>query len=261
MSSTMAIAKKEIVEKVHSSIDNPWRRLYRLSGVILVINAILSLAVAYTGRILYASGYPSSPESYLQLVAQHQQLASFSWAMWIVIDILPFPVIIAMYIILQRYNKTLAMLGSLVAIFYAIYDVAVTELNSLTLVSLSHGYALATSEAVRSSFVAAATYGYNALPIQTVLSFAIGPIAYLLWCVPMAKSFFGRWLAIAGVIVSIIGLLGSLAPIIPSSFIFVLCQFLCVRLIAIWTIFLGVQLYRNASRLPTKTVGNNLKTE
>jgi hypothetical protein len=255
MSSTLILSKKDLVEEFHASISHPWKGLYRLSGVLLIINAILSLIVAYTGRILYASGYPSNPESYLQLVSQHQQLASFSWAMWIVIDILPFPVIIAMYLILQRYNKTLAVLGSLVAIFYAIYDVGVTELNSLTLVSLSHGYALATSEATRTSFVAAATYGYYALPLQTVLSFAIGPIAYLLWCVPMAKSFFGRWLAVSGVIVSIIGLLGSLAPIIPS-FVFVISQFLCVRLIAIWTIFLGVQMYRYERRLSTFTENN-----
>jgi hypothetical protein len=257
MSSTLMLSKKDVVGEFQPSVSRSWGRFYRLSGAILIINAILSLYVAYTGRILYASGYPSSPEAYLQLVSQHQQLAALTWSLWIVIDILPFPVIIAMYIILQRYNRALAALGSLVAIFYAIYDVCVTELNSLTLVSLSHGYAMATSEAIRTSFVSAATYGYYALPLQTVLSFAIGPIAYLLWCVPMAKSFFGRWLAISGIVVSIIGLLGSLAPIIPSSIIFVICQFLCVRLIAIWTIFLGVQLYRNGRHLPVKMVKNN----
>jgi hypothetical protein len=257
MNSTLVLPKKDIVEKIQISDDLQWKGLYRLSGVLLIINAMLSLYAAYTGRILYASGYPSNPEAYLQLVSQHQQLAAFTWALWIVIDILPFPIIFAMCLILQRYNKILATLGSLVAIFYAIYDVAVTELNSLTLVSLSHGYALASSEAIKASFVAAASYGYYALPLQTVLSFAIGPIAYLLWCVPMAKSFFGRWLAIFGAIVSIIGLLGSAAPLIPSSYFLGLCQFICVRLIAIWTIFLGVQLYRYASRLPAKVVSSN----
>jgi hypothetical protein len=163
---------------------------------------------------------------------------------------------VAMYIILQRYNRTLALLGSLVALFYAIYDVAATELNSLTLVSLSHGYALATTEAVKASFVTAATYGYHALSFQTVLSFALGPIGYLLWCVPMAKSFFGRWNAIIGVILSVMGLLGAAAPVIPSSAFLGWCGFLCVRLIALWTIILGVMLFRYGLHL-SANIGNN----
>ncbi len=224
--------------------------MYSVSGILLILTSILSLIAAYGSRILYTGGYPSDPESYLQLVSQHVQLASFTWSIWIVIDILPLPILIAMYILLQRYNRTLALLGSLMGLFYAIYDVSATELNSLTLVSLSYGYALATTDALRVSFVAAATYGYHALPLQTVLSFALGPIGYLLWCVPMAKSIFGRWLAIFGVIVSIIGLLGATAPVFPASLFLGWCAFLCVRLIAIWFIFLGVQLFRYGRRLP-----------
>jgi hypothetical protein len=208
MSSTLVMPRKETVEKVQFYNDQSWKGLNSVSGILLVLNSILSLIAAYVIRILYTPGY-HDPASYLQLVSQHQQLASIGWILWIVIDILPLPVIVAMYILLQRYNRTLAILGSLFALFYAIYDVSVTELNSLTLVSLSQQYTLATTEVMRASLVAAATYGYYALPIQTVLSFALGPIGYLLWCVPMAKSFFGRWNAIIGVIVSVIGLLGA----------------------------------------------------
>jgi hypothetical protein len=259
MNATHDIPKKDIVEKVQYFTDQNWKKLYWVSGILLVLNAVLSLVAAYGVRILYSAGY-HDPESYLQLISQNLQLGYFSWSLWIVIDILPLPIIIAMYIIFQRYNKTLALLGSLFALFYAIYDVSATELNSLTLVSLAHGYALATTEAARASFVMASTYGYHALPLQTVLSFALGPIGYLLWCVPMAKSFFGRWLAIFGVIVSVIGLLGAAAPIFPTSAFLGWCAFLCVRLIAIWTIFLGVQLFRYGLRLPA-TVKNTAAME
>jgi hypothetical protein len=249
MNAVLDIPKKEIVEKVQYFNDQNWKRLYWVSGILLILNAVLSLVASYAIRILYTPGY-HDPASYLQLVSQNQQLASFSWSLWIVIDILPLPIIVAIYIILQRYNRTLALLGSLVALFYTIYDVAATELNSLTLVSLSHGYALATTEAVKASFVAAATYGYHALPFQTVISFALGPIGYLLWCVPMAKSFFGRWNAIIAVILSVMGLFGAAAPVFPSSAFLGWCAFLCVRLIAIWTIILGVMLYRYGRRIP-----------
>lgn len=231
------------------TVDFRWRGLYIVSGILMITSALLSFVVAYDARILYTSGYPGDPVSYLQLVAQHQQLAAITWSLWIVIDFLGIAPAVAMYIILQRYNRTLALLGSLLAISYAIYDFGVTELNSLTLVSLAHGYALAATESLRASFVAAATYGYYSLPLQTVLSFAIGPLGYLMWCVPMTRSFFGRWAAITGAIVSVIGILGSAAPIVPSSYFLGLCQFLCVRVIALWAIWIGVLLLRYGHQL------------
>jgi hypothetical protein len=238
--------------KVVEEVDQRWKGLISVSGVLLILVPIVSIVLLYYGRLLYASGYPSDPAAYLQLVAQHQQLAAFTWSGWIIIDILPLPVVVAMYIVLKRHNRVLALLGSLVAFFYAIYDVSATELNSLTLVSLAHGYANAASEALRASFVAAATYGYHALPLQTIISFGLGPLAYILWCVPMAKSFFGRWTAIIGVIVSVIGLIGTAYSLVPSSYFLGLCMFLGPRLEALWSILLGVQMFRHGLRLPAR---------
>jgi hypothetical protein len=133
--------------------------------------------------------------------------------------------------------------------FFSIYDVCVTELNSPTLVSLSHGYASATTDALRASFVAAATYGYYALPLQTVLSFATGTFGYLLWCVPMFKSIFRRGTAIFGAIVMVVALIGSAAPMFPST-ILGLCQFICVPACALWFVLVGAQLYRYGRHLP-----------
>jgi hypothetical protein len=175
------------------------------------------------------------------------------WSGWIFIDILPLPAIFAMYIVLERQDRSLALLGSLVAIFYAIYDVCATELNSLTLVSLAQQYANAARETMPGSIVSAAAYGYYALPLQTVHSFALGPIAYILWCVPMAKSIFGRWPAIIGIIVSVIGLIGTAYNLMPSSYILGLCQFLGPRLEALWSLLLGVLMLRYGFRLPVHT--------
>jgi hypothetical protein len=126
----------------------------------------------------------------------------------------------------------------------------VTELNSLTLVSLSHGYAGATSEATRAAFVAAATYGYHALPIQTVLSFAIGTFGYLLWCVPMFRSIFRRGTAIFGAAMSVVGLIGSTAPLFPASTILGLFQIVVVPACALWFVLVGMQLIRYGRRVP-----------
>jgi hypothetical protein len=246
---------KPLVNKISRTIDEVdprWRGLILVSGILLIVIALISLYAVYLARILYTPGYPGDAAGYLQLVSKHQQQASIAWSLWIVMDLLGIAPIVALYIVLQRQNRTLALLGSLLAIFYAIYDVSATEINSLTLVSLSHGYASATTDALRASFIAAASYGYNALPLQTVLSFGIGSLAYLLWCVPMWKSIFGRWTTIFGVVVNVIGVIGSASPVVPSSSILGLCLFLAPRTIALWFIVLGVQMFRYGLRLPAQ---------
>ena len=223
-----------------------------MSGILLIVTAIVWTIVSRTANILYASGYPNNPAAYLQLIAQHQALASVTWSLWIVSDFLLMLPTIALYVILRRYNKTLALLGSLFAMFFNIYDIGVTELNSLTLVSLAHGYANATTEVLRASFVGAAVYGYYALPIQTVLSFATGTLGYLLWCVPMFQSFFGRGISSYGAIVMVVALIGAAAPLFPASYILGLCQFICVPACALWFVLVGVQLFRHGRRIPAK---------
>lgn len=235
-----------------------WIGLYRLSGIMLILTAAIWTVVAWTAQRLYSTGYPADPAAYLQLISQHQTLAAVTWCLWIVADFLLIAPTVALYIILARYNKTLALLGSLFSMFFNIYDVSITELNSLTLVALAKGYADATGEAAKASFVSAAAYGYHALPLQTVLSFAIGTFGYLLWCIPMwkGKEVFPRWVAFFGAFWCIVGLLGSMAPLIPSSAILGLCQFLCVPAVGLWFAILGVRLNRYRRLLLDKTRHN-----
>jgi hypothetical protein len=233
-------------------VDRDWRGLYRASGILLIITAILWTVVSRTAGILYSRGYPGDSASYLQLISQHQLLASATWSLWIVSDFLLMAPTIALYIVLRRSNRTLALLGTLFAMFFNVYDVCVTELNSLTLVSLAHGYASASTEALRASFVAAATYGYYALPLQTVLSFAIGTFGYLLWCVPMAKSVFRRGTAIFGAAVMVTALIGSASPLFPSSATLGLCQFVCVPACGVWFVLVGAQLFRYGRSVSAK---------
>jgi Domain of unknown function (DUF4386) len=234
------------------TLSRSWKGLFRLSGILLIVTAGVWTVVSRTARLLYASGYPGDPESYLKLISQHQLLASATWTLWIVGDFLLFAPSIALYLVLERYNRTLALLGSMFAMFFNVYDISVTELNSLTLVSLSHGYASAATDALRASYVTAATYGYYGLQLQTVLSFATGTFGYLLWCVPMFKSTFGRGIAIFGAIVMVIALIGSAAPLFPSSIFLGLCQYLCIPACAVWFVLVGLQLYRYGKRLPAQ---------
>ena len=238
-----------------SAVEIPnrnWKGLFRTSAIMLFLTAAAWTIVTWTARGLYASGYPADPEAYLQLIARYQGLAALTWSLWILADFLLIAPTAAMYIILTPYNKTLALLGSMLSMFFNIFDVSVTELNSLTLVSLAHGYAGASGEAARVTFVAGAAYGYHALPIQTVLSFAIGTLGYLLWCVPMwrARDIFPRWLVLFGAFWNLAGVVGSAAPLLPASALLGWCQFLCVPMVALWFVFVAVQLLRYTRRIP-----------
>jgi hypothetical protein len=222
-----------------------WNGLCRLGGVLLVVTGIGLLAASRMAAALYRAGYPSNATTYLQLVSRHQLLANSLWSLWILADCLLIVPAVALYLVLRRDDRTLALLGTLLVGFFCFYDVSVTELNSLTLVSLARGYAGATTTALGSSYLAAATYGYAALPLQTVLSFALGSLGALLWSLAMLKGHtFPRWIAISGIVVNLTGIIGAAAPIVPASVLLGLCQFLAIPLSGLWFIAVGIRLYR-----------------
>jgi hypothetical protein len=248
----MYIKKGKSVMNVQNSesVDQRWKRLYRPSGVLLIIEGIGGIVAFLMGAVLYKAGYPSNPEGYLQLISQEQLRANILWSLWIFggfAFILPS---VAMFLILRRDGRILALFGTLLSLFYSFYDISVTELNSLTLVSLSRAYANATSDALRANYVAAATYGYTALPFQTVLSFGIGAVAWFLWSLVMFKGhIFSRFMAIFGIIVNGIGIISAAAPLVPAASILGLLQFLTAPMTAIWFIMIGVRLYSFAGKI------------
>jgi hypothetical protein len=239
----MNLAKSE-------SVDQRWIKLYRPSGILLLIEGIGGLVVFLMGAVLYKSGYPGNPTAYLELISQQQLRANILWSLWIFGGFAFLLPSVAMYLVLKRDGRILALFGTLLSLFYSFYDISVTEMNSLTLVGLSRGYANAATEALKSGYVAAATYGYTALSYQTVLSFGIGAVAWLFWSLVMLKGHaFPRWMAIIGIIVNGVGIISAPAHVIPSSYILGLLQYLTGPITAIWFIMIGVRLYRVAGKI------------
>jgi hypothetical protein len=241
--------ERQVTHEAERLVEPTWKGLYRVGGILTIVWGAGGFISMLGGATLYKSGYPSSPESYLQLVSQHQALANGLWIIWMLGGFTFIAPTAAIYLALRRHNQTLALLGALLSVFYIFYDVSVTELNSLTLVSLSQGYAGATTDALRASYVAAATYGYDALPLQTVLSYGVGAVAWLLWSVAMAKSVFGQRTAIFGVIVNAIGIAGAASPVVPSSYALGLLSFFTPPLTSLWAIVVGFQLYHHRVQL------------
>src|SRR5512132_3972167 len=82
-------------------INQDWRGVYRVSSILLIFTAVVWTVVSRTVSILYASGYPSDPASYLELISHHQRLATITWSLWIVSDFLLMLPTIALYVVLR----------------------------------------------------------------------------------------------------------------------------------------------------------------
>jgi hypothetical protein len=245
MSAVMVKTSQPAAPEATGLGDQRWSGLYSLGGILFGSAGIASVAASYMASRLYPSGMPGTAEAYLQLVSHNQALASGLWCLWIFLDFLLIAPTVALYLVLRRDNRVLALLGSLLSMFFVFYDISVTELNSLTLVSLSHGYASTTDAVLKASYVTAATYGYTALPLQTVLSFGIGSVGYLLWSIVMLQGrIFPRWAAILGIIMGGMGIVGAASPVIAGSVILGICQYLSIPFMGLWFIIIGVRLHR-----------------
>jgi Domain of unknown function (DUF4386) len=233
-------------------VDPRWRGLIRLSGILFILSGVGGIVVSRLSGILYASGQPTTAEGYLQLFSQHQVLAAVDWGLWLGGGFVLIPASIAMYLVLRRINNSLALVGSILSVMYVIFDICVTEINSLTLVSLSQGYASATTDALRAPYIAAATYSVAALPVQTFFSFSIGAVGWLFWSLVMWKGVFPRWTAVFGIIVNAMGILGGVGALVQGTPFYLLGLFTILGALftAFWFIVIGAQLYRYGNRLP-----------
>jgi Domain of unknown function (DUF4386) len=244
----LELEKGETTESKYH-LDLNWKTFYKTSAILLVLTGIIWVAVSRLAGALYPSGVPTDASTYLQLVSQHQALAAATWSLWIVADILVIPPILALYLILRHVSRTLALVGAAVALIFPIFDVSVSELNSLALVSLSNGYASASTPALQAPYVAAATYGLALLPLETFISYALS-IGFVVLGVAMLKSgLFRRGATIFGIAIMGIATVGSLSALVPSSTLLGLLFFISVPGAGLWLILVGAQLFRHSRRL------------
>jgi hypothetical protein len=249
MSAVVLDTRRGAASETTKASPQTWRRLYLVGGALLVLSGIGGVVDWRLGAHLYPSGVPTTAAAYLQLISQGQTLANTLWTLWIVGDLILIVPVLAVYLALRRDNPILALIGTLVAGLYIVYDISVTELNSLTLVSLSNSYANATSAAAQAPYVAAATYGVAALPLETVLSFGLGAIAYLVWSLVMLQGrTFPRWIAIAGILLNGAAIIGAFSPVVPASYVIGVLMYFTVPLTGLWFVAVGVALYRYATR-------------
>jgi hypothetical protein len=226
-------------------LDPSWKNFYKTSSVLFILTGIIWVAVWRTASLLYSSGVPTDATAYLQLISKNQALAACTWGLWIVADLLIVPPIISLYLILRNTTKTLSLIGTALALVFPIFDISVSEINSLGLVSLAHAYASTTSAATQALYVAAATYGLALLSLETFMSYALS-IGFVVLSVAMLKSFFRRGTAVFGIIAMGMATVGSVSVLVPSSIGLGLLFFVSLPTAGLWLILVGAQLYTTA---------------
>ena len=255
---TFEVKKSESMQSKYS-LDPGWKNLYKGAAYLLAacgaIGFVLFLMGAKTAQV--ASG-ATTPAASLLSLSQHQLLYAGDATLWIVSDFFLIPVAIAAYLVLRPINRSAALMGSALVLFYVVFDVCVTNLNGFALISLSQSYAGAGTAALQATYVSASAYGIAHIAAQQVFSWGIGAVGQLIWSIVMWKSFFGRGIAGLGVVANILPILGAAASVAPLL-VFELAQLLALPVGAIWAIAVGVQLYRHTRHLPVSPLTRELQ--
>jgi hypothetical protein len=230
---------KNTLEEARIHTDPSWKGVYRAGGICLLINGVIYLLVAVLSVILGPA--PSSGEPYLRTLAGHATLAQVNFGVFALSDVLLVPALLALYLALKHLAKNPMLIAAGLLALFAVLDLAITELNSLTLISLTQHYTAATSDAQRAAYVAAATYALATLPIATFFSYVVSSVGLLMTSLVMLKGVFNRPTVLSGIVASFAGLVGSLYVFLPAF-----AALLVPSLIAfgLWALLAGTRLYK-----------------
>jgi hypothetical protein len=168
-------------------------------------------------------------------------LARFNFGLFALADVMLLLGTLALYLSLNRVAKNAMLVATALLALFAVVDLAITELNSLTLVTLTEQYGAAVGDAQRSAYLAAADYALATLPIATFFSFFESSVGLLIASVIMLKGIFSRITAYAGLVASIEGIIASFYPVIPAL---ALLLTPCLVAFGIWSILAGARLYQ-----------------
>jgi hypothetical protein len=239
MSELLGHPDKSIVKGGVPSPDPSWNGVYSVGGICLLVAGAAILVVAVLSILLGPP--PGATEEYLIALAGHAALARFNFALFALTDVLLLLGALALYLSLNRVAKNAMLVATALLAMYAVVDLAVTELNSLTLVALTQQYGSAVSDAQRAAYVAAADYARATLPIGTFFSYFVSSIGLLIVSIVMLKGIFSKPTAYAGMVASVAGIIASFYLVLPT-----LALLMTPSLVAfgLWSVLAGARLHK-----------------
>ena len=209
--------------------DEKW--LYRTSGIVA-----LALGTAYI-VILPLFARVGAPPTGGDIWLKYLQGKTMVWwtILWLCVltDFLYIPVALALYVALERVNRSVMLLASAFVGLFVALDLAVTWTNYAALLTLSGLYAAAANEVQRAGYVAAANYASAVLasPVEVfyaIVDLSLG-IVLISFVMLKEKVIFTRTTAYLGLAAGIFGFLS-----VSRFFIAVMLH---TALITIWFFF------------------------
>jgi hypothetical protein len=230
---------QDSVDQARGRVDSSWSGAFRAGGMCLFACGVIFLLVAAFSVVLGAA--PTGGEDYLRALAAHPQLARLTFGMYAVADVLLVPAILALFVALKGLGKNPILIAVGLMGFCAAFDLAVTEVNSLALVSVSEHVVAAAGPAQRAAYLAAAAVVLTIMPIATFVSYFVSSAGLLLCGVIMLRGVFTKVTALLGIVAAAEGLAGAFYVVVPG-----LAVFLTPALVAygLWGITGGARLTR-----------------
>lgn len=185
-----------------------WRRLYLwagISSVLFVVLMVLALALDFAAPPPVHGGTGT-----LEFIARNKGTYIAEQLLWIVPNILPVLVFVALFVALAPLDKSLALLAAVIGglAWGLILAVPVTSRGSMVLVYLSDRYAAAADDAarLRYSTAAEAIVAENNTPAVVGVLSAVG---ILLISIVMLKGVLPRALAWTGIATGALGIVAE----------------------------------------------------
>jgi hypothetical protein len=227
-------------------LDQSWSWLFKMGGIAFLIIGIWYVIANYWGFIagIPAPGFATPPvstnEQYFNILASYPTASTIFYSMYSLTDFLFIPALLALYLALKGINKNAMLVAMGFVAMFAVIDVAVTEFNSLTLISLAQSYNAATDSAQHATYLAAANYALGAVPIATFYSYVVGSIGFLIASIVMLKGVFRKIIAIIGIVSSALGIIAGFVLFAPGLAVIILPT---LNLYGLWNILIGAQLF------------------
>lgn len=208
-----------------TNADAAWKPLYKVGGV-----AALIVAVFIPVQVILFIGWPppSSVAGYFTLFQNNRLLGLIDLDLLMIVDeLMMVPMLLALYIALRRASPSAMLLATTFGLI-AVVLYCVSREATFTMSALSDQYAVATTEAQKSIYLAA---GQTMLAIFNGTAFDIyyilGAVSSLITSVVMLRSkLFSRATAYVGIVTSVlmlvpptvgmIGLILSLLSLVPT---------------------------------------------
>jgi hypothetical protein len=221
------------------SVDESWKGVYKAGGVSFVAAGILFIL---SFVLSFAQGQPPSTiEETLNSIAGQKLLFQATNGLFILVDILSIPAMLALYLALKEVKRTHALISTAMGLLGIVLAVGLrTGVHAM--VALSSAYVAATSETQRAAYLAAADLVSGATDPGLTLANLLLFVYTLIISIAMLAGVFGRGAAYLGLVTGILGIVGLVGSIfIPALSMMTLLAALGW---AIWFLVVGIRLYR-----------------